>query len=111
MGKDCQQNLVRHKSPSLLCADIRQQERNLEEPADSYFSVAKARLAEFLREYREKQVAAANQSSAKITFAEALAIHLQNLADDTTITPERAPLLEQVFTSLLGFSRLHRKLH
>ena len=37
-------------------------------------------MAEFLREHREKQVAASNHSSAKLTFGEALAIHLQREA-------------------------------
>ncbi len=58
-------------------------------------------LAEFLREHREKQAAAANHSSAKMTFAEALAIHLQNQADDVTIKPTTRHYWKQVFTSLL----------
>ena len=66
-----------------------------------HFSVAKARLAEFLREQREKQSATANHSSANMTFAEALAIHLQNQADDVTIKPTTRHYWKQVFTSLL----------
>jgi integrase len=58
-----------------------------------HFSVAKVRLAEFLREQREKQSATANHSSAKMTFGQALAIHLQNQADDDDQT-DHAPLLE-----------------
>ena len=66
-----------------------------------HFSVAKARLAEFLREQREKQSATANHSSAKMTFGEALAIHLQTQADDVTIKPTTRHYWKQVFTSLL----------
>jgi len=58
-------------------------------------------LAEFLREHREKQVAASNHSSAKLTFGEALAIHLQNQAEDVTIKPTTRHYWKQVFTSLL----------
>ncbi len=60
----------------------------------SHFSVAKARLAEFLREHREKRVAGANEATAKMTFAEALKIHQQNQADDVTIKTEHPALLE-----------------
>jgi hypothetical protein len=40
----------------------------------AHFSVAKVRLAEFLREHREKQVNGLTAASAKMTFGEALRI-------------------------------------
>jgi len=43
----------------------------------AHFSVAKVRLAEFLREHREKQVNGLTAASAKMTFGEALRIHQQ----------------------------------
>ncbi len=66
-----------------------------------HLSVAKARLAEFLREQREKQASTANHSSAKMTFAEALAIHLQNLADNVEIKPSTRHYWRQIFVALL----------
>jgi integrase len=99
--KTSQQNLVRHKSGRYYARTFGNKKEIWKSLRTSHFSVAKARLAEFLREHREKQVAAANHSSAKITFAEALAIHLQNLADDVTIKPSTRHYWKQVFTSLL----------
>ncbi|PYK40427.1 MAG: hypothetical protein DME49_00540 [Verrucomicrobia bacterium] len=99
--KTSQQNLVRHKSGRYYARTFNNNKEIWKSLRTSHFSVAKARLAEFLRQHREKQVAAANHSSARITFAEALAIHLQNLADDVTIKPSTRHYWKQVFTSLL----------
>jgi hypothetical protein len=68
------QNLVRHKSGRYYARTFGNNKEIWKSLLTDHFSAAKARLAEFLREHREKQVAVANQSSAKITFAEALAI-------------------------------------
>ena len=95
------QNLVRHKSGRYYARTFGNNKEIWKSLRTDHFSVAKARLAEFLREHREKQVAAANHSSAKMTFAEALAIHLQNLDDDVTIKPTTRHYWKQVFTSLL----------
>ena len=99
--KTSQQNLVRHKSGRYYARTFGNNKEIWKSPRTTHFSVAKARLAEFLREQREKQVATANQSSAKMTFAEALAIHLQNQADDVTIKPGTRHYWTQIFTSLL----------
>ncbi len=75
------QNLVRHKSGRYYARTFGNNKEIWKSLRTDHFSVAKARLAEFLREHREKQAATANHSSAKMTFAEALAIHLQNDAE------------------------------
>ena len=95
------QNLVRHKSGRYYARTFGNNKEIWKSLRTDHFSVAKARLAEFLREQREKQAATANHSSAKMTFAEALAIHLQNQADDVTIKPTTRHYWKQVFTSLL----------
>ena len=99
--KTSQQNLVRHKSGRYYARTFGNNKEIWKSLRTTHFSVAKARLAEFLREQREKQVATANQSSAKMTFAEALAIHLQNQANDVTIKPGTRHYWKQIFTSLL----------
>jgi len=99
--KTSQQNLVRHKSGRYYARTFGNNKEIWKSLRTTHFSVAKARLAEFLREQREKQVATANQSSAKMTFAEALAIHLQNQTDDVTIKPGTRHYWKQIFTSLL----------
>ena len=95
------QNLVRHKSGRYYARTFGNNKEIWKSLRTDHFSVAKARLAEFLREHREKQAAVANHSSAKMTFDEALAIHLQNQTDDVTIKPTTRHYWKQVFTSLL----------
>jgi integrase len=49
--------------------------------------VAEARLAEFLKEHRERRSKGNGEVSAKMTFGETAAIHLQNLDDNLGIKP------------------------
>src|SRR5439155_10266498 len=67
----------------------------------AHSSVAKARLAEFLREHREKQVAGVSEASAKMTFGEALKVHQQNQTDDVTIKPSTRHYWRQIFVALV----------
>ena len=92
---------MRHKSGRYYARTFSHNKEVWKTLRTNHFSAAKARLAEFLREQREKQTAAANLSSAKMTFGGALAIHLQNLEDDVTIKPTTRHYWKQVFTSLL----------
>jgi len=74
----------------------------LEKPAHSAFlSRNKARLAEFPREHREKQVNGLTEASAKMDFSEALKIHQQNQSDDVTIKPSARHYWNQIFVALL----------
>jgi integrase len=95
------QNLVRHKSGRYYARVFGNNKEIWKSLRTSHLSVAKARLAEFVREHREKQVATANHSSAKITFREALAIHLQNLDDNESIKPSTRHYWRQIFVALL----------
>src|ERR1700682_3975496 len=85
--KTSQQNLVRHKSGRYYARTFGNGKEIWKSLKTSHFSVAKAKLAEFLREHSAKQVAGRNEATAKMTFAEALKIHQQNQADDVTIKP------------------------
>ena len=69
------QNLVRHKSGRYYARTFGNNKEIWKSLRTDHFSVAKARLAEFLREHRERQPPTANHSSAKMTFADALKIH------------------------------------
>jgi len=53
----------------------------------SHFSVAQAKLAEFLKEHRQRVRNGNGEVSAKMTFGDAAAIHLQNLDDNPSIKP------------------------
>jgi integrase len=67
----------------------------------SHYSVAEARLAEFLKEHRERRRNGNSEVSAKMTFCEALKIHQQNQADDVTIKPTTRHYWKQIFVALL----------
>jgi hypothetical protein len=69
----------------------------------SHYSVAQAKLAEFLEEHRDRVSNGNSEVSAKMTFGEALKIHRQNQADDATIKPRGG-------NAGTGFCRLAEKL-
>lgn len=99
--KTREQNLVRHKSGRYYARTFNNNKEIWKSLRTAHFSVAKARLAEFLREHREKQVAGVSEASAKMTFAEALKIHQQNQTDDVTIKPSTRHYWKQIFVALL----------
>ena len=99
--KTREQNLVRHKSGRYYARTFNNNKEIWKSLRTAHFSVAKARLAEFLREHREKQVAGVSEASAKMTFGEALKIHLQNQADDVTIKPSTRHYWKQIFVALV----------
>ena len=95
------QNLVRHQSGRYYARAFANGKEIWKSLRTSHFSVAKSRLAEFLKEHREKQAAGGVEGSAKMTFTEALAVHLQNQADDVTIKPSTRHYWNQIFTALV----------
>jgi len=95
------QNLVRHKSGRYYARTFNNNKEIWKSLRTAHFSVAKARLAEFLREHREKQVDGLSEASVKMTFGEALKIHQQNQADDVTIKLSTRHYWKQVFVALL----------
>jgi len=99
--KTKQQNLVRHKSGRYYARTFSNSKEIWKSLRTTHFSVAKARLTEFLREQREKEAPTVTDASAKMTFGEALQIHQQNQADDATIKPSTRHYWNQVFAALL----------
>src|SRR5207302_3378646 len=99
--KTREQNLLRHRSGRYYARTFNNNKEIWKSLRTSHFSVAKARLAEFLREHREKQVDGLSAASAKMTFGEALKIHEQNQADDVTIKPTTRHYWNQIFVALL----------
>ena len=70
------------------------------------FSVAQAKLVEFLREHRARindNAIAVGETSAKITFGEALKIHQRNQSDNVEIKPSTLHYWNQIFAALLPF--------
>jgi integrase len=81
------QNLVRHKSGRYYARAFAGGKEDWKSLKTSHFSVAEARLAEFLKEHRERRSNGNGEVSAKMRFGEAAAIHLRNLADNLRIKP------------------------
>jgi integrase len=77
------QNLVRHKSGRYYARAFAGGKEVWKSLKTSHFSVAEARLAEFLKEHRGRR--SSSGVSAKMTFDAAAAIHLSNLDDNLRI--------------------------
>ena len=76
----------------------------------SHFSVAEAKLAEFLKEHRKRVRNGNGDVSAKMTFGEAAAIHLRNLDDDVSIKPRTRHYWRQRLAALIkSWRRLNEK--
>src|SRR5947207_8681342 len=81
------QNLIRHKSGRYYARAFAGGKEVWKSLKTSHFSVAQAKLAEFLKEHRERASNGNGEVSAKMTFGEAAAIHLRNLDDNVRIKP------------------------
>jgi integrase len=80
-------NLIRHKSGRYYARAFAGGKEVWQSLKTSHYSVARARLSEFLKEHRERASNGNGGVSAKMTFGEAAAIHLRNLDDNLRIKP------------------------
>ena len=81
------QNLVRHKSGRYYARAFAGGKEVWKSLKTSHFSVAEPKLAEFLKEHRERRSNGNGEVSAKMTFGEAAVVHLRNLDDNLGIKP------------------------
>jgi integrase len=82
-------NLVRHKSGSYYARAFAGGKEVWKSLKTSHFSVAQARLAEFLKEHRQRiGNGGGGGISARMTFGEAALVHLRNLDDNVRIKPK-----------------------
>jgi len=95
------QNLVRHKSGRYYARAYADGKEFWKALKTSSFSVAEARLGEFMKKHRERLSVAETIESKKTTFSEALVIHLQRQADDVSLNPATRHYWKQIFVSLL----------
>ncbi len=80
-------NLIRHKSGRYYARAFAGGKEVWKSLKTSHFSVAEAKLAEFLKEHRERRSNGNGEVSAKMTFGGAAAVHLRNLDDNLSIKP------------------------
>src|SRR6476620_9082101 len=107
-GKD---NLVRHKSGRYYARVFGQGKEVWKSLKTSHFSVAQARLAEFLKDHRQRGGNGGDRKdsgiSAKMTFGEAAESHLRDLDNNVKLKPrtrayyrERLRALEKSWPNL-----------
>src|SRR6184192_2518512 len=94
-------NLLRHQSGRYYARAFAGGKEVWRSLKTSHFSVAQAKLAEFLEEHRERVGNGNGEVPAKMTFGEALKIHQDNQADDVTIKPTTRHYWKQIFAALL----------
>ena len=94
-------NLLRHKSGRYYARAFSGSKEVWKSLKTSHYSVAEAKLAEFLKEQRERADNRSGEVSAKLTFGEALKVHQQNQGDDVTLKPATKHYWNQIFAALL----------
>jgi integrase len=95
------QNLIRHKSGRYYARAFAGGKEVWKSLKTSHFSVAEARLAEFLKEHRERRSNGNAEVSAKMTFSEAAATHLRGLDDNLSIKPRTRDYWREVLAALV----------
>jgi integrase len=95
------QNLVRHKSGRYYARAFASGKEVWKSLKTSHFSVAQARLAEFLKEHRQRISNANGEVSAKMTFRDAVDIQLRNLTENLTIKPRTRHYWRQRLAALI----------
>ena len=93
--------LLRHKSGRYYARAFAGGKEVWKSLKTAHYSVAEAKLAEFLKEHRERVSNGNGEVSAKMTFGESLRIHQQNQTDDVTIKPSTRHYWNQIFIALL----------
>src|SRR6266480_1638285 len=95
------QNLLRHKSGRYYARAFARGKEVWKSLKTSHFSVAEAKLAEFLKEHRERRTNGNGEVSAKMTFGEAATSHLCNLDDNLSIKPRTRHYWRQRLAALV----------
>jgi hypothetical protein len=95
------QNLIRHKSGGYYARPFAGGKEVWRSLRTSHFSVAEAKLAEFLKEHRQRRSNGNGEVSPKMTFGQAAAIHVRNLDDNLNIKPRTREYWREVLAALV----------
>src|SRR6266481_3701747 len=95
------QFLVRHYSGQYYAIAYANGKQIWKSLRTKHYSIAQARLAEFLKDHRRAGGNGNSEMSPKITFVEALQIHQRNQADNVEIKPATLHYWNQIFAKLL----------
>jgi len=94
-------NLLRHKSGRYYARAFAGGKEVWKSLKTSHFSVAEAKLGQFLKEHRERRGNGNGEVSAKMTFGQAAAIHLRGLDDNLSIKPRTRDYWRECLAALL----------
>src|SRR6266550_1882970 len=94
-------NLLRHKSGRYYARAYAGGKEVWQSLKTSHYSVAVAKLAEFMKEHRERMSNGNGEVSAKMTFGQAAAIHCRNLDDNVRIKPRTRDYWRQCLAALI----------
>lgn len=95
------QNLVRHKSQVYYARAYSGGKEIWKSLKTSSISVAKARLAEFMKEHREKEAAHQSTFEGKMTVGDAIELHKRKLAENIRLKPSTRKYWKEVIAALL----------
>jgi integrase len=95
------QNLVRHKTGRYYARAYSGGKEIWKSLKTSAISVAKARLADFMKEQREKEVVYQSTFNGKMTVGDAIELHKRKLAENVRLKPSTRKYWQEVITALL----------
>src|SRR5215469_5343147 len=93
-------NLLRHKSGRYYARAFAGGKEVWKSLKTSHYSVAEAKLGQFLKEHRELR-ARLQPGDAKLTFGAAIQQHVANLEDRPNIKPSTVHYWKQIYRSLV----------
>jgi integrase len=96
------QNLVRHAESGNYYARVYSSGKEIwRSLRTTHLTIARARLAEFLKEHRQRLGSGSKEVSTKMTFGEAAAVHLQNLDDNLSLKSRTREYWKQRLAALV----------
>jgi integrase len=95
------QNLLRHKSGRYYARVYLGGKEVWKSLKTAHFSVAQAKLAEYLKDHRQRARTGNGEVSAKMTFGEAADVHIQSLDDNPSIKPRTRHYWRQRLAALV----------
>jgi len=93
-------NLVRHRSGRYYARAYAGGKEVWKSLGTSHFSVAEAKLAEFLKQHRETRALKRNDTSAKMLFSAVAALHMARLEEKGKIKPRTLDYWREVLAAL-----------
>jgi len=95
------QNLVRRQSGIYYARLFKNGKEAWKSLKTTHLSVARAKLADLLKEHRENQSRVIDSANAKLTFADASALHIQRLEADPEVKRRTKKYYRELLAALV----------